>query len=133
MTDTDLERRLRGALSAKAATVTRQDLHPLPAPSGTDRRSTLARWSLPLAAGAAAAAVTITAFALLRPTNSEPVQPVSPPSPTYSTSVPAPAETTSQVRPPSAEPATSPPAPTASPHAVEATPTASLSGIKPTS
>lgn len=79
MTDTDLERRLRDALAARAAAVTARDLRPAESPSEAARQSTVARWWLPLTAGAAAAAVSITAFALLRPNG-----PANPPAPTAS-------------------------------------------------
>ncbi|AEV85365.1 Cortactin-binding protein 2 [Actinoplanes sp. SE50] len=101
MTDTDLERRLRDALAARAAAVTARDLRPAESPSEAARQSTVARWWLPLTAGAAAAAVSITAFALLRP-NGPANPPAAPPSPAVSPT-------------PSALPTSaSPPAPTAS-------------------
>ncbi|KUL41506.1 hypothetical protein [Actinoplanes awajinensis] len=84
MTETDLERRLREALSARATTVTSRDLRPASAPSRTAGRSTVARWSLPIAAGLAAAAVSVTAFALLRPADPTPAPPAAPASPSSS-------------------------------------------------
>ncbi|MBB2948345.1 hypothetical protein FB565_008128 [Actinoplanes lutulentus] len=81
MTDNDLERRLRAALSARATTVTSRDLRYEPVPSRAADRSTTARWWLPLAAGLAAATVSITAFALLRPAEPTPMPPASPASP----------------------------------------------------
>ncbi|MFI1992041.1 hypothetical protein [Actinoplanes sp. NPDC020271] len=84
MTGPDLEQRLRAALSARAAAVTHQHLRHDLAP----RRRSPARWWLPLTAGLAAAAVSITAFLLLHPVNSEP--PAAPPPPSPATSPPAP-------------------------------------------
>lgn len=77
MTDTDLERRLRQALAARAAAVTAQDLRPAADPARAERRTALGRWWLPLSAGAAAAAVSIAAFVLLGPSDPEPA-PVQP-------------------------------------------------------
>ncbi|MEU4690947.1 hypothetical protein [Actinoplanes sp. NPDC023714] len=116
MTETDLERRLRGALSARATAVTSHHLRPDPAPSQAAASRTAAsrgtpglrrsagRWWLPLTAGLAAAAVSITAFAVLRPTEPAPAPPASPASPTQP-AVPSPTV------PPSETPA---PIPTAS-------------------
>jgi hypothetical protein len=53
MTDTDLERRLRRALAARARAVTAQDLRPVAA----EHREARVRWWLPFSAGLAAAAV----------------------------------------------------------------------------
>ncbi|GAA4605620.1 cytoskeletal protein RodZ [Actinoplanes octamycinicus] len=141
MTDTDLEQRLRGALSARAAAVTSRDLRHEPAPSRTARPSAPARWWLPLTAGVAAAAVTITAFAVLRPTDPAPTPPASPPSPApsveHSPSTSPAARTTSPAAPatspatrttspsPTARPSTAPAASPSSSSIADATPSAS--------
>ena len=72
MSDNDVERRLRRALSARAAAVTGRDLRPAADPARSERRGTTSRWWLPLAAGLAAAAVSIAAFVLLRPSGPVP-------------------------------------------------------------
>ena len=81
MTD-ELERRLRAALSARAAAVTSRELRDEPAPSRAARPSAPARWWLPLSVGVTAAAVSITAFVLLRPVDPAPAPPGAPASPT---------------------------------------------------
>ncbi|MEV4344643.1 hypothetical protein AB0J83_09225 [Actinoplanes sp. NPDC049596] len=123
MTETEVERRLRVALSARAATITSQDLSPARAPS----RPAPARWWLPLTAGLAAAAVSVTMFVLLRPTDPAPTLPATPPSPTAPASPPTPAPATSSPTPPATEP---PRADTPSPSSSAATPTATGS-IRP--
>ncbi|BCJ47638.1 hypothetical protein GCM10010168_19960 [Actinoplanes ianthinogenes] len=131
MTDIDLEHRLRRALSARAATVTSQDLRPASAPARAERRGVLVRWWLPLTAGVAAAAVTITAFALLRPADPASTPPAAPASP--SVGVPAP-EVTPGTSPPAPSPSsTAGPAPSASEAAssAAASPAASFTGPAP--
>jgi hypothetical protein len=58
MSDTDLERRLRRALAARAGSVTGQDLRPIV----PERRESRLRWWLPFSAGLAAAAVLMLVF-----------------------------------------------------------------------
>jgi hypothetical protein len=71
MTDVDLERRLRRALTARAAGVTAQDLRPV----GSEHRRM--KWWLPLSAGLAAAAVLMLIFVVLhRPAGDE--RPIAP-------------------------------------------------------
>ncbi|GIF23592.1 hypothetical protein BJ973_004201 [Actinoplanes tereljensis] len=125
MSDTDLERRLRRALAARSAAVTAQDLRPAADPVRAERRGVVSRWWLPLAAGLAAAAVSIAAFVLLRPTDSvpPPLPPAASPSPepeptATATASPSPTATSSQAapipssstRPPSGSPTTTGPA-----------------------
>jgi negative regulator of sigma E activity len=82
MTDTDLEQRLRAALAARAGAVTHRDLRHESAPAQqAERRDARARWWLPMAAGLAAAAVSVTAFALLRPVDRMPDAPAGPATP----------------------------------------------------
>lgn len=129
MTDTDLERRLRGALSARADAVTRQDLRAWAAP-----RSAPARWWLPLAAGVAAAVVSIAAFLLFRPVGREPIPPAAPPSPsspsparlveTSPLGTTRPTARTSPTAVPGAGAGVSPPVPSRSSSTARATPTA---------
>ena len=148
MTEPNLERRLRTALSARAATVTAADLRPGQGPAAA-RHAGARRW-LPVAAGLAAAAVSVTVFALLRPADPPPVQPVAPASPSVpaptsaSASAPASASASAPASSPAASPAGSPtlprgertagPDPTASPPASTAPPTASrpASTVAPT-
>ncbi|WP_436532277.1 hypothetical protein [Actinoplanes sp. HUAS TT8] len=135
MTETDLEQRLRSALSARAAAVTTRDLRHEPAPSATGgdeaaafravRRGAPARWWLPLSAGLAAAAVSITAFALLRPDDPAPVRPASP----VQVTSPATPSRPASPSPPTSAPSISPPVPSFSWPTAEPTPTAS--GSKP--
>ncbi|MCM4084134.1 hypothetical protein [Paractinoplanes hotanensis] len=125
MTETDVERRLREALSARAAAVTARDLRPDPAPSGSARRSRVTRWWLPLTAGLAAAAVSIMAFVLLRPVGPAPAPPVSPASPASPASSPAASPPSSPAATPSASPFVSPPAPSRSPARGGSTPASS--------
>jgi hypothetical protein len=138
MTENDLERRLRGALAARAATVTRRDLRHEPAPSHGARRNTPLRWWLPMAAGLAAAAVSITVFVLLRPTDPAPAPPASPASPVQPASpdrsiapTPAASPTASALdTTPTSVPSASPP--TASRPAPKAEPTLTASRPSPT-
>ncbi|GAA2687355.1 hypothetical protein [Actinoplanes palleronii] len=124
MTETDLERRLREALSARATTVTSRDLRPASAPSRTAGRSTAARWSLPIAAGLAAAAVSVTAFALLRPADPTPAPPAAPASPSSSPSPSSPASPMPRSTEPEA-PEVTPSAATRTTSTAEPTPTRS--------
>ncbi|GAA2899882.1 hypothetical protein Acy02nite_48760 [Actinoplanes cyaneus] len=112
MTETDLEQRLRGALHARAAAVTSRDLRHEQAPSRLVRPAAPARWWLPMTAGLAAAAVSITAFALLRPADSTPVPPAAPPSPTRTADPSPPVAPSSS--PVGAQPGSMPPAVTPS-------------------
>ncbi|BCY09939.1 hypothetical protein [Actinoplanes sp. L3-i22] len=123
MTETDLERRLRGALSARAAAVTSRDLRHEPAPSRAARRAGPARWWLPLTAGLAAAAVSITVFAVLRPGDPAPTPPAAPASPTRPAVPSGPASAPAPSRSPS--PSSIEPTPTASQPAPTVAPTPS--------
>jgi hypothetical protein len=109
MTDTDLERRLRRALAARADGVTARDLRPVVVEHYRPR----VRWWLPLAAGLAATAVVMLIFVVFhRP--APPDHPVVP-----AASVPASTPTS----PRSAPPVPSPAAASASP---------ALPGLSPT-
>ena len=128
MTEDHLERRLRRALSARAAGVTSRDLRHEPAPSRITRQSTSARWWLPLTAGIAAAGVSITAFALLRPAEPAPTPPAAPGSTT------APAEPTAPTQPTVSPSATTPASPSdTSPPVSPLAPSRRSSTAEPTS
>jgi uncharacterized membrane protein len=116
MSDTDLESRLRRALAARAAAVTSQNLRPI-----TERRSLTARWWLPLSAGIAAAAVSILAFALLRPGPAADAPPIMPGSSASPAASPSPSPTSTLPPTISASPASPQPTSSAEPASASAT------------
>jgi hypothetical protein len=89
MTDSELEQRLRGALTARADQITQARLHPAVPPTASVRPSLAhrIRWWMP-----ALAAALVTAVVLVRLPGPDPVAPTAPPAsaPATSTTVPAP-------------------------------------------